>query len=417
MGMGSGVALGQDQVERLQREIQAFLPSQQQMQQEARQAQQESDKARSLAQRRREAVSKLEEEAQQVERSAEEEQATMSARLEQMRTDLNETVASTTELALLPGLVGSHLESQTTKRGAMNKEQWEFLLGDWQDCRESGKRYAVSWASSNSDCLTVKTITKGRRGFMVRASYDQKHDCLHWPSSRNGGFTLSLADCGDTVRWRYKSTQEPANEWMRVQEVEERAQLQRKRPLEEEPGDTDTLCEVASSLDLESELDKSHVFFQIVTCGKDRYMSHHMQKQAIVFDVRNFKDPAAGNLKHHDGRHDEIIDRIRRHSAFPNLVVSLRTRIAQELQRSGSTSIKVVFYCKSGRHRSVAFGTMFKYILLYEGFRNAKLEHEGNYDGFVCCSCDRCTSTTALRLKACEDALRDWKRMRRSPSV
>lgn len=92
------VALGQDQVERLQREIQAFLPSQQQMQQEARQAQQESDKARSLAQRRREAVSKLEEEAQQVERSAEEEQATMSARLEQMRTDLNETVASTTEL-------------------------------------------------------------------------------------------------------------------------------------------------------------------------------------------------------------------------------------------------------------------------------------------------------------------------------
>ncbi|CAE7313565.1 PSR1 [Symbiodinium natans] len=56
------VALGQDQVERLQRQIQAFLPSQQQMQQEARQAQQESDKARSLAQRRREAVAKLEEE-------------------------------------------------------------------------------------------------------------------------------------------------------------------------------------------------------------------------------------------------------------------------------------------------------------------------------------------------------------------
>jgi len=165
------------------------------------------------------------------------------------------------------------------------------------------------------------------------------------------------------------------------------------------------------------ELDKSHVFFQIVTCGKDRYMSHHMQEQAIVFDVRNFKDPAAGNLKHHDGRHDEIIDRIRRHSAFPALVASLRTRIAQELQLSGSTSIKVVFYCKSGRHRSVAFGTMFKYILLYEDFRNVQLEHEGNYDGFVCCGCDRCTSKTALRLKACEDVLRDWKRMRRSPSA
>ena len=90
---------------------------------------------------------------------------------------------------------------------------------------------------------------------------------------------------------------------------------------------------------------------------------------------------------------------MRRHSAFPALVASLRTRIAQELQLSGhllvlsavqsyvelrkfnivsvvpsscagSTSIKVVFYCKSGRHRSVAFGTMFKYILLYEDFRN-----------------------------------------------
>ncbi|CAE7732663.1 rpfC [Symbiodinium sp. CCMP2592] len=111
-GTDAQVAVGQDQVERLQREIQAFLPSQQQMQQEARQAQHESDKARSLAQRRREAVSKLEEEAQQVERSAEEEQATMSARLEQMRTDLNETVASTTELGA--GLASAPFSCQSS---------------------------------------------------------------------------------------------------------------------------------------------------------------------------------------------------------------------------------------------------------------------------------------------------------------
>ena len=179
----------------------------------------------------------------------------------------------------------------TNGGGAMKKEQWEFLLGDWQDCRES-----------ELGLRQLRLRKGGRRGFTVRASYDKNHDCLHWPSRRNGGFTL---------RWHYKSNQQPANEWMRLQEVEERAQLQRKRPLEEEPGDTDTLCEVlASSLDLESlELDNSRVFFQIVSCGKDRYMSHHMQEQAIVFDVRNFNQPAAGNLKRHDGRHDEIIDR------------------------------------------------------------------------------------------------------------
>ena len=32
--------------------------------------------------------------------------------------------------------------------------------------------------------------------------------------------------------------------------------------------------------------------------------------QAIVFDVRDFHDPGAGELKFHDGRHDEIISRI-----------------------------------------------------------------------------------------------------------
>ena len=91
---------------------------------------------------------------------------------------------------------------------------------------------------------------------------------------------------------------------------------------------------------------------------------------------------------------------MRRHSAFPALVASLRTRIAQELQLSGhllvlSASCKVMWsfgssklcqwfrllaqdrppsrLCFTASLDAIArwpFGTMFKYILLYEDFRN-----------------------------------------------
>ena len=113
------------------------------------------------------------------------------------------------------------------------RQPWQRHTCSQITCCLGGKSYAVSWASSNSECLTVKTITKGGRNFtatcfvqkrhgqafpsgmcgssrpillrlptQVRATFDKNHDCLHWPS-KNGGFTLSLADCGDTVRQLY----------------------------------------------------------------------------------------------------------------------------------------------------------------------------------------------------------------------
>ncbi|CAE7313583.1 PSR1 [Symbiodinium natans] len=297
------------------------------------------------------------------------------------------------------------------------KEQWQFLIGKWLDCKQRGKSYVVNWARGKPDSLSVKMLRGGkgdRGGINVVLTYDKPRNLLVWPAKRK--FTLCLDDCGESVRWRYQDTGEAANEWK--QEPVSRAPLDRKRRLEEDRGLSEPE-ELASDDILDSpELDKSQVFFQIVTCGKDRFKDHHMQEQAIVFDVRDFHDPGAGELKHHDGRHDEIITRIRQHGSFASLVASLRRRIRRAVEGSpwpGLHQDRVLL--QVGRHRSVALARSSIYILLYENFRNTKLEHEGNFDGFVCCQCGRCRCRTALRLQACEDALREWKRRRPSAAA
>ncbi|CAE7250330.1 rpfC [Symbiodinium pilosum] len=249
----------------------------------------------------------------------------------------------------------------------------------------------------------------------VTVTYDKTLDCLVWPGKRH--FTLRLADCQHRVRWKFKDNGGLANEWERCSDGEQPS-YEGSWGLDEdvEQGLPEMEPMELSCDDLESlELDKSQVSFQIVTCGKDRFNKHHMQEQAIVFDVRDFHDPGAGELKFHDGRHDEIISRILRHSAFPELMVSMRRRIVEQLSQR-QASIKIVFYCKSGRHRSVACGTLLHYILFSENFRKTKLEHEGNYDGFMCCHCGRCEGKTAKRMHVCEDALRAWKKRRTRPS-
>eukprot|EP00434_Breviolum_minutum_P026237 symbB.v1.2.023194.t1/scaffold2107.1/size91221/3 len=92
------VALGQDAMEVVHRKVQAFLPAQQKVQEEAQKALQEADRFRVLAQRRREAVTKTEEEVDQVEKSGQEENAALQLRLEQTRDELSEMVAKTADL-------------------------------------------------------------------------------------------------------------------------------------------------------------------------------------------------------------------------------------------------------------------------------------------------------------------------------
>lgn len=91
------VALGQDAMELVHRQVQAFLPGQQKVQEEAQKALQEADRFRVLAQRRREAVTKTEEEVDQVEKSGQEENEALQLRLEQTRDELSEMVAKTAE--------------------------------------------------------------------------------------------------------------------------------------------------------------------------------------------------------------------------------------------------------------------------------------------------------------------------------
>eukprot|EP00913_Durusdinium_trenchii_P000882 g820.t1 len=80
------VALGQDAMEVVHRK------------EEAQKAAQECNRFRTMAQRRKEAVTQTQEEVDQVERSGLEEQAALEQRLEQMREEVSEMAAKTTEL-------------------------------------------------------------------------------------------------------------------------------------------------------------------------------------------------------------------------------------------------------------------------------------------------------------------------------
>ena len=71
-------------------------------------------------------------------------------------------------------------------------------------------------------------------------------------------------------------------------------------------GDTDTLCEVASSLDLESELDKSHVFFQLLASSEGTRLSYkrlvRLLMQRDLFRVGKVAGTSIFSVVYFDGK-------------------------------------------------------------------------------------------------------------------
>ena len=76
------------------------------------------------------------------------------------------------------------------------------------------------------------------------------------------------------------------------------------------------------------------------------------ERPGAVVDVRRFRDPDAGSLRHHCGINAAIQLRIIDNRKFPDLA-----REVEDLVRSGVE--RVAFVCKSGRHRSVACAEIF----------------------------------------------------------
>lgn len=76
-----------------------------------------------------------------------------------------------------------------------------------------------------------------------------------------------------------------------------------------------------------------------------------------AFDVRLFDDPDAGNLRDHCGTHPEILKRFVLHRLFPQLLQAVRHRL--RLLSHHHETVRCVFYCNKGKHRSVAAATVF----------------------------------------------------------
>ena len=72
----------------------------------------------------------------------------------------------------------------------------------------------------------------------------------------------------------------------------------------------------------------------------------------VVVGVRQFRDPDAGSLRDHCGINKAIQLRIIDNSKFLDLAREVEDLVKSDVER-------VVFMCKSGRHRSVACAEIF----------------------------------------------------------
>ena len=77
-----------------------------------------------------------------------------------------------------------------------------------------------------------------------------------------------------------------------------------------------------------------------------------------AFDVRFFDDPDAGSLRSHCGTHPEIMERFVLNQHFKALLLAVKRRL-HAIAQQGHDTVRLIFYCNKGKHRSVAAGTLF----------------------------------------------------------
>lgn len=100
--------------------------------------------------------------------------------------------------------------------------------------------------------------------------------------------------------------------------------------------------------------------------------------RAIVVDARSFPDPEAMYLRGHTGHHHAIISRICDHKNFRRWLAGVKRKfldaVCAEPQASGLSTtshalpLTMAFYCRVGKHRSVACSQILEHILRAEGW-------------------------------------------------
>lgn len=141
-------------------------------------------------------------------------------------------------------------------------------------------------------------------------------------------------------------------------------------------------------------------------------------KVDLVVDSRCFPDPDARSLTHHYGRSPEIIRRICDNSNFFRWLVDLKrafekARAAAQPAQNGLVEMTIAFYCKKGKHRSVACSYICCEIFRREGWLCGEPKHLSRKGWNKTCAvqnCSNCSNWDAEVKRKFKDVHDMWQR-------
>eukprot|EP00930_Biecheleria_cincta_P036495 TRINITY_DN25018_c0_g1_i1.p1 TRINITY_DN25018_c0_g1~~TRINITY_DN25018_c0_g1_i1.p1 ORF type:complete len:380 (-),score=58.17 TRINITY_DN25018_c0_g1_i1:49-1188(-) len=336
---------------------------------------------------------------------------------------------------------------------------WAWLEGtSWQETMGVSKIYRLA-AEEDKFVVIMMRAGKGSAGVRIQLHrlLDRPDPCLGWKTDRSPQFTLSLQDCNRAARtlvWRDPITGAVKNHWKQLglppgpvptEEAQSsppwRGELatsssssheprvipprvalpkpklmvqlkqgvdQRARSRSRSASRSAVLKQSAraSPADLRLPKEGRDIRLEIRTCGARDIA---MCKQADAdCDMRDFRDPGAGELRYHDGRHHEIIRRMMQHQKFTEWLEWMKAKVSFLVRGAtcaGRSTIRIALFCKSGQHRAVAGATILDYVLYFEGFTNVQVDHKA----LAPCTCRACDSRTAKRAEVLAKVLERWQ--------
>jgi len=141
---------------------------------------------------------------------------------------------------------------------------------------------------------------------------------------------------------------------------------------------------------------------------------HRIYNVNIFSDVRDFGDPQSGSLRGHIGVHPEILQRFLASGVWSKWIYELKARVNEELK--GADDIGVAFYCKAGKHRSVAGARFLEHFVKRMGC-DCVVEHLCKKDWKSTCkgNCEECKEDSQsekrlIREHTLERAALQWEK-------
>lgn len=138
-------------------------------------------------------------------------------------------------------------------------------------------------------------------------------------------------------------------------------------------------------------------------------------ESCIVVDCRDFYDAQnSAHLHGHIGLHPAVLRSVVDHPAFPRWFSSLHRNLMSRVEQRHSPTfgISIIFFCRSGKHRSVACRRIVEHIMHNDSrFHLTRVHDCTDWGKYACGACGECRADPAgVRLHALERASALWQR-------